>query len=779
MLIRLAIDKGQLYGAGAGAGGGISASVNPLAAVAPCMGTGTNTSMLSGVLHGAGHTTTARQNRIVYRVIDNGTTNTFDLLSAEWLDDQPRALAIRNDGVNFSADLARPDGTIDAGVAQPVGTWKGRSAPGSPVIGGNGSASNSTNNRWAGQLADWCYVNRHVTDAELSAFAQGRDPQTLFGANLVFWYPMQGPSNLTATVGGLAALTTTLVGSDWTLAAGRPLSGARDATKGVAVDHLIEGYVAGQPWNQWNSSQFIPIRITNIGATATRFQARLVRLSNGSVVQPWTRVTASPLAGGASVETALLCPPSSWGRIEVRREDDIEIRTAGRACGVGQKFVLDGQSQIGIFSTDRASDTALQDLAFPGQNSVLAWTVQRGGPSWRCVPSSGILRTRGELSAGMMVIGKVLTQQHPDRCFHIIPTPLAGTSRREYYLNQQWSARSNGANPPGTGNIPGQDPAVIYPIWGDNVTRGSGWITDMLLWAGKDLSFIWTMVSVTDSAAIGVHFDACYAGANMDGNGSGDTGPPTRSWVTAGLAHGVHVAVIPHDRGVSNGNPRTTSGINTQAASINSWRQTLMQRVSSPPAGITTSRSFFSPDKVMASLGDTFHQDHLIQRGNYRMGVQAAFALLRLWGQSTCDNPTITGAVLDAGKTKITVSTNLPNGGTIVTGDGRADVSGWRISTDGGSTYADVPPADVDIVGSTFEVNGSWGAFSASQIRIAFARGGPVNEVGTGSTAFAAENGLIDGLPYETFAPIAAFGEPGVPFLFVNNADGALTPTQA
>lgn len=856
---RAAIDKGSLF---QDTGGGATTSTI-LAKTAPMTSTGSATATWFTAVYGCDNATTARRNRVFAHLLDTGSTNTKDLTSAEWLDDEPRVVAIRNDGANFTLDLARLDGTIDPGTPVATAPWKGRATL-TPLNLGAVTSSVSVDNRFSGQMADLCYVNRAVTDEELARFAKGEGAVSIFGANLVYYYPMQGAADLACAVGGLAALTPTTTGTDWTLADGQPLCGQFDGSVGLYSAPLPLGYVAGQPVSQPNASQPVPITIYNLGSVATKFQARQVKLSDGSEVVGWTRVTPSDVAGGASTTTSLTCLPNvGWTRVEVRREDNIELRTGGRQCGVGSKVWWDGQSQEAIFAEKETTDATLLTNNLPPQASNLAYCVSRGGAYYRRPINTGILRSKTEMSVGLMRMANELYDLYPDRLFMVVTDSIAGTGRFEYYMNMiahsttvvgggntagsnavvtgsitgttltvtavtsgtlrtgsvlsgtgvtagttitRWISGVGGTGTyqvsvshvgtgsieitavgnAGTGNIPGQSPTADYPVWGDNITPGSGFITDLLLAAGFDVSFFLPMLSVDDSGGVGgipVNFGAFFAGTSATGNGNPyqtDTGTPPRSWLAAPLTHGVHVAVQCHDRAVSN--TRTAPAIATQRTTINLWRQQEYALALSAPAGITTSLAHYIPDKMMETSADTFHQTFNDVRGNARMGTYGAFGILKTIGLSTYANPTVTAAVLAADKQTIAVTITKANSGTIVTGDGRTALSDWLVSTDSGANYTTVAPASCAITAqdsttATITLTFDWSAATAANMRVAYCRGGPCNLTTGVPTAYDEETDLLYGLLYETRADVT--GAPGVPVFFITNSDGALTPSQA
>lgn len=789
VLIRAQIDKGMLQSALGG--GTTTAFLNQNQTI---LGSAGSTGAFNMMYYAADSSTTAARNRVQMVLKDLGSTTSILLQSAVWLDDEPRLIAVRCDGTNFTLDLVRMDGTIDAGVPVPVSTYRGANIA-AITLGSWTGATQTFANHWSGSLSDFTMVrNRHVTDAELAAIGKGRSPVDMLpSSNIARYYAMRGASDLAQTAGvdTAAALTTSNLGTDLALADGQCLSGSYDGAQGLVLVPLILGYTAGLPKGSPNGSRPIPVSVKNIGTAATHIQARAVVRATGVVHNPWTRITTTPLAAGATLDGQL--PAVSWSpwlRVEVRREDNVEIRTGGRACGVGTKvWGPDGQSQQSIFAVTLGADTTLLDATVPGEASNLSYVIQPGTAVLRRPVISGIVRARTELSVGLNQVAKRLMALHPDRIFQLIISPLAGTGRAEYYQNKVWHSASVAQKAtPGDGNRPDLYPLGTEPyyLWGDDVTPGSGMITDLLLKAGRDISFFMIMPSLDDSydSKLPLRLNALYFGGDQTGAyndgayADNTTGAPPRyfSRTETGLVHPIHVAVQLHDRAKTVG-IRTATTIRTYNNTVRPVRSILRDWALGLTGGKSGSVSHFAPDKMMETRADGLHHAFNDARGNGRLGTHFAMGLLRTAELSTY-NPNVwpVTATINGGKTAIEVTIALQNGGTLITADGRAPI-GWEVSTDSGTNWTIITAAAItDAAAGKVTLTGDWSAATTANIRVRYYNNDPativqpVADASADDTVFNAETDMLLGLMYETRADVVgAAGVPVMPYPTANS----------
>lgn len=119
------------------------------------------------------------------------------------------------------------------------------------------------------------------------------------------------------------------------------------------------------------------------------------------------------------------------------------------------------------------------------------------------------------------------------------------------------------------------------------------------------------------------------------------------------------------------------------------------------------------------------HQHPTAFKGNARLGIRLAEAVLRWFGKSTLKNPTVSQfRFVDANRTQIAMTINLPNGGVLQTaGD---NPNGIEFSEDGGETWSrsgfstSISGLDTVICSKS---SGSW----PENLVASFQRGGPLS----------------------------------------------------
>lgn len=799
VMVRAAIDKGALYSA---SGGGASAS--PFNVFCPLMST-SSAAAFSIMYYGIDRADTNAQgslaNRVRARITEQGGANVIDIRSAEWIDNDPRLVVLRSSGTGsgtttFRLDLVRLDGTIDAGEAVNVSAWRGTTIAPALNIGATGAATGSITNLWPGLLADLAIVrNYEVTDADLIAIGKGRKPSDVVpSVNISRYWAMDAIAGdrtvaMSAGADANAALTEAReagAADPLGLLVGAPLSGAFNGTKGLWLHSLADGYVAGTPYDNPNAAQPLPVSVSNLGGGATHIQARVVNAGSGTAVVPWTRITGSPLADGASVSTTITAPACTdgWYRIEARREDDVEVRTGGRLCGVGPKIVLDGQSQMEIFALTAAASTAtaLLPLCAAPASPNLSYVTVRGSSAYRRPVDAAILRARTQASAGIAAIGQRLAALQPGRVFQLLNCAIQGTSRRDFYNNNQRSPAAT----PGTGNLPGWSPTAPYPLWGDGVTVGSGVVTDVIRTACKgdvDFTAVMSMPSWSDAA-----YRSTMAGMmgrlmlGTDYAAAGDTGLPAGYYAKFAPKHPLHLAMHVHQRfrqGYAYQSDTLAAFKDKAHTIVLGWRDA----GAATYAGMTASISHYAPDILLETPAESAHQSFNEAAGNRRVGAHWAYGLLRTAGLLAIE-PRIfpTAAVLGGGGATITVAIGLANGGALVTGDGRPAVTGFEVSADGGSTWS-ATGFGAAISGSAVVLTKDTGNWSASGLQVRYGYGGPnslgcvvsANEAAfstANQSIYDTENAALGGSLYETHPSVGIVA--GLPVLPIMTTTAAL-----
>lgn len=154
--------------------------------------------------------------------------------------------------------------------------------------------------------------------------------------------------------------------------------------------------------------------------------------------------------------------------------------------------------------------------------------------------------------------------------------------------------------------------------------------------------------------------------------------------------------------------------------------------------------------------------------GTVRLALREAESCLRALGFSQLSDPSIGSPVFNGGKTTITLTATLPNIGGLRVDDTAtyaANVQGFEISTDGGTTWSrsgftaaiGATPATRNQVILT-KSSGDWTAVTAGQMRVRYAWGGPL-AYGTSVEASL----LIRGLLYDGSNTESGLGLPLLP----------------
>lgn len=160
------------------------------------------------------------------------------------------------------------------------------------------------------------------------------------------------------------------------------------------------------------------------------------------------------------------------------------------------------------------------------------------------------------------------------------------------------------------------------------------------------------------------------------------------------------------------------------------------------------------------------HQSQVLREGSYRLGYRIGETYLRARGQSPfATNPYVDPAqiTIDAARTEMLVKCVLPNQGLgLRTADGRP-VTGFELSTDGGTTWMRSGFTASIVASDTVRITKSSGAWPTG-LRLTYLRGGPFS-YGTAEELNAHYKGsLYDGCAME--------GGLGLPLLGIDNANG-------
>lgn len=700
--------------------------------------------------YGAENADLTRRNRFRCRLI-NGA-NTVDMLSAEYLSDQPVTWQVICDGTNFRLDLVLLDGTILTGAAGTIaGTYVGNSATTNLGVGaGQTATGTNVNQAFMGCLSNIVVAGGTgftLSPAQQQAIARGENPSTVFGSALRRWYRLDGPSDLAMTAGsdiGTTTLTNTSVGTWLPLQTGPSLCGRSDGTSAMSLEIMPHGYVAGVSPLAPTAARPLPLaRVFNLAGGSTHFEARAVLASDRTTGwTPWVQVTASPVAAGSSAVIELAgVARSPWLVAEVRRADAPDVRCVGRQCGVGPKIWWDGQSQEEIALKTLSANTALDDAIRPGTSGLVTFVHPPRIYAAAVPMCHRIVMTDQDAGSGLRAFARQWQDRYPNQCVAIVANTRVGTGRPAWYDNII-----------GSGGV--------YRSWGDGTTPGSGMVTDLLLISGRDITCFVARYSsddFTSTPSFATIMNRYFTGA--DG--------VARAWNQAanGLVHPIVVYLSEHDRFIATSSSRSAAAVQTQRNTTIQRRIDVRNVIASPPSGVTMILGTSAMDKLLDTVSDEAHQNPSDGRGSPRQMVNTIPVVARIAGLRTFDAAARPSSATISGG-DILVSFSLPNGGTVRTNASAsvgATVRGFWVNTGGGF---------VEVTG-TLETGNQVrlaGPYSAGTL-VAYARGGPINlvvptEAATVADAFATESTRIDDLLVVTDADLTGLSyAAGVPML--------------
>ena len=730
---------------------------------------------------------TQQRNRVYLRM-NTGSPVAATLLRVgpEWLDDRPRLIALRCDATGIYISMVEAGGSsVESGAttnpgggnpASDTGTYSGNSngsvATARPRLGAvTGTITPALAQLASGMFAGLLVVrnNRQVTDAELIQLANGIAPATIFtGSDLGRYHRLASPTDLARTAGtdtGTNAAVAVVTG-DISIRAGASLCPVTDGTKGGYLRPLPDGYVSGvNPASV--GARPVPVEILNLGASS-HWEARAVEAGDGAtVVTNWTQVTASPLATGASVVTALpgVLPNTGWNIIEARPVGTT-LAVAGRRCGVGAKIIWDGQSQESIAHRTVASDAGVLAATRPGPNSTVSFVCAIGfgnGTSgsnneFRRPVLHRIVMQESIAGEAVKAFAKKWSATYPRSLACIITTAAPGTGRITYYNDTASTAVT-----PGRGARPDLYPlgTETYRYFGDYVTEGSGAMTDIMLKAGKDITAFYGYYSVDEFPTgfnFNIHMAAYFNGDTRTGAGFSETGAPARNWGAMGFVHPLRLRIAEHDRGIA-APGATQATIDTNFTRIASWRDAQRAMVISAPTYADVRVGSYHGDKSMESNIDNLHQGVNMLSGSARMGEQRVHMVAHDMGLTTFNPQSRPISATLSGAT-VTVTFTLANSGNLaLVGGVGSTAKGFVVSTNGGTTWA---ATDGTLTGNTVVLAGAWAAGNL----VAYARGGPINNAvppfANAAAAYAQDNLDLDCLLIETRVDMSGSMAPGV-----------------
>lgn len=669
-----------------------------------------------------------------------GTTGARSLRSAVITDADPRLLVLTYEAATttFRVFTYKMDGTQETGDVAVNAGWTGITAsPGGSnlTIGSNNGGSANYQNYFSGCISDLLIGTVAPSTATLTKIAKGANPYTeIGGANVQRYWPLDdisGTGLVSQGTQGSQTFVATNTGARSSIR-GPMLCGAFDGTDGIATIPLGDGYTEGLAYTAATgviaATATCKVKVIIHGASCN-VEARVRRQVDGAVLANWHTIGTS--VSGTTTLTTNAVPSNFDLAIDVRRADKTSlVASNNERHRVGVKIWHEGQSQVDRWS--RSGTATLSAATTP----TVSFSNQRGIVSRIAPVDIGLVDNNVDLGDGMMALAERVNTLAPNLPLHICIAGISSTSI------QQWVDNAEIAN------------SVTYPIWGDYTTVGSGFVTDMMLASGKDLTFYSSHRGTSDvdnpnAAAYPDWLRSIYLG----------TGPRASTKSYAGFSGATpHVLMHALARDVDPANNPYSAGWLAHHLKYNDLRANQAQW--SPPAGLTTTFSSWFSDVMLQDSTQGPHESITDPRGYITEGYRLALGFLKACGLTNFTYPSISGVVRTSG-TVLTVSFTLPNGGSLKPRVAGVAPNGiFEVSEDSGTTWRGqepTPPFTAAYSGNTITLTkaGSWAA--AGLLRVRFAYGGPYSYGVTTSraTQYANENVDLDGYPFESYTNAA------------------------
>lgn len=624
------------------------------------------------------------------------------------------AVFLRADGTNFWVTIHRSDGSIEDGTPVAMGAYTGTVSTGVLRVGASTNAAAGNNGMQNGCMSDVGLARRALTATERLRIGRGEEVADVLGTFSGFHYRMSGVNDLAKTSGTdvMGDLTVVDTGQAtaglFRLHSGGTILGGNDATNtnGVAIEHakLWDGLVFGKDRGTNTGAMQIPIK--NTGSTASHYEARLMtwpmdNTNPTTAVTPWTQITSSPLAAGASVIGTLSHTAGPWRQVEVRSMNDPDVRAASMVTGIGTVIEWHGQSEVEFNCNFQltAENTALRETNMPqaSVNMVSYVKNQCRSTASTYTPRARIERARVEsISAGYgwTAMAKDWATLYPNECAMFINFAVAGQPRTLWTTN---------------GNLP----SSTYPAFGTLGTANSGEVADIQLATYPD-STKWATTGAVFYPSVAESATAATAKANFDAYFYG-VGAPTRSFkslydrrtVTA-----TPIITVPHGRGFNGITSATNAQLATERANWILRTDGAEQFAdATPPTGFTSIRA--APNNVIlfTDTGDAIHPGTAVTKGGSTVSGRSWFgkAFIHAIESAANLNPSYTPSALAL---PATFGRAIPDTGTTLTitlpssslgnwarraGSGSMDRL-WLISTDAGATYKQLVTTAVSAV---------------------------------------------------------------------------------
>jgi hypothetical protein len=579
---------------------------------------------------------------------------------------EPVMLFLRmNNAGRLQAFHAFADGTLVAGDFFDHAATAGFAVGNAACALGRAGTGATFQNSWSGSIRDFVQVNNlDVTDADMTALAQGADPATLFGASLHAHYRMGDPADLALTAGSSGYASLTLNDTDSQTREGCALAPSLAGTRGIQVLPEFAGFVHALPpvavRNAANRAAvkaltapcLMRVRVT--GAGTTHVWGRLLRRSDSAVLVDWTRLTASPVAAGEHLLELAGAPVGVDFIREAGAEDALCVSRDSQAHRAGVVAAIIGQSQQNIMWSSAATgaDTASSN----GDVSVFA-----SYPHRMTTPTDGPV-------AAMRL----------DR-----PALIGGAV---YELAKHWQAANDGIplqlvmlTRGGTGREEWMD-NTITQLWGDSADPTSGMVPATVLAARQRFTVFLENWHTSDqgminSGGLPAANDELYLGIGSSGS--------RRNFSQFPLVNPVWVAGVPFIRHRSiSGTAPTEANRNTFETARIALRNYYQGTGGS--ANILRDNAAYMTALAMGPIGEGPHQRTDDVRGNVYYGRWSGMALARMAKLYTAD---VEATFTSATRSSSVITLAIAGTGLQTMTDNLTPV-GFEVSEDGGTTWS-------------------------------------------------------------------------------------------
>lgn len=663
----------------------------------------------------------------------------------------------RNAAGLFSVITVQPDGTVSAGDTYTPATYNGNATPTNPMqLGRYFGATAAFGQYFPGSLCGFVQLDgTHGTDAEWTAYMQGGDPATIWGANLAAWYRLGSTTDLAKTAGSRSYAAATLVGSGHI--EGTMLRASVSGANTLQAVPLFRGYThALDPADVMAAANLAAVQVLTgsivrdvvITGAATHVEARAVRVSDDVVVKNWTRVTASAATG--KVSTTLPGVKVGTYRVEYRREDDTTVISICRELErVGIVAAIMGQSQAQIAMGDSTSVTLT-----PNADTDVSFCYTRGGGYAYNPPDGGFLHHQKQLSDGMVALAKYWDALDSGVPLEIMSLAQQGKGITDYMYHQNGNGfdlcgngttASSGLLTEGLLSKQKRVTMFVYS-WGTNdaATRSGGtYNIASTIYGARNLTEL-PVVERMNELFGGIEKSTADATERSERNNLVDLSLLAwRPWVV--------MMPLSRHRDLTN----ASAAVDTQYSGIRAIQYAYAESGTGRDASVDATLGAFQIDTYIPNA-DSAHQDRTDVRGNINFCLRFGHAIASASKVSTINPRPAFTAAAGAGAAVITISTSLVNGGSLMVGVVGATPAEFEVSENSGawSKMGGAIAFTPAVAGNTITLTRGSGTWHANT-RVRYLSGWPC---AIGNASAAAEATLMGGMLYESRADAVPSG---------------------